>query len=196
MTLDFRFFILLLLLQPFSISLYGQESAASDITDSFDQILEEHRTWETYKVVPVTRMEAFANALKDSVEAYNQKIASLSNAVKENQQQLDKAREDVSQLRVELSESERRSDEILFLGMAFGKASYHTLVWGLIVLLFGFSAFTYLLFLRSNRVTRVSKKEREDLMEVLEEQRTKSREREVKLKRELQTVINQLNERG
>ncbi len=49
--------------------------------------------------------------------------------------------------------------------------------------------------MRSNRVTSKVKKEFEALNTEYEEHKTKARESQVKLKKELQTAVNQLNER-
>lgn len=56
------------------------------------------------------------------------------------------------------------------------------------------AALAYMMFMKSNRVTSRSRKELGALEQEFEDHKNKARETQVKLKRELQTSINKMEE--
>ncbi|MEP4532998.1 MAG: hypothetical protein ABJ004_07925 [Cyclobacteriaceae bacterium] len=169
---------------------------ATSITDSFDEIMEEYKTWQEYKVVPVTRMEEFKRALADSVAKGQKEISDLKKIISSQRIEMDSAQASIASLSESLEVSQGFNDQILFLGIPFKKPVYNSIVWVVIFVLLGSLILCYTMFLRSNRITKQAIKEREQVKDQLENQRTQSREKEVKLKRELQTALNKLNERS
>lgn len=186
--------LLSLLIIVFVSSSNAQTSTS--ITDSFDKIMEDHKTWQEYKVVPVTRMEEFKAALADSVAKGQKEINELKKIISAQRVEIDSAQANIESLSQSLEVSESFNDQILFLGIPFQKPVYNSIVWVMIFVLLGLLILSYMLFLRSNRITKQAIKEREQVKDQLENQRTQSREKEVKLKRELQTALNKLNEKS
>ena len=95
-----------------------------------------------------------------------------------------------------LDASLAQNGSIDFLGLSLSKLSYHIIVWSLILILTGLGLFAYTMFFRSNKLTVRHRKELEDLEREFERHKQAAREKQVKLKRELQTAINRLDSRG
>lgn len=170
--------------------------APTTIGESFDQLMSEYGTWDIYKVVPVTRMEQFSKSLTDTMKLKEARIQQLAGKIRNQQVKIDAANEKIAGLNESLEQSESTNDKIAFMGIDFQKSGYHVMMWALVAILFFLAALAYLLFIRSNKLTNQSRKECENLKKELEDQRTKSHENQLKIKRELQTAVNLLTEHG
>ncbi|MFT6866574.1 MAG: beta-lactamase regulating signal transducer with metallopeptidase domain [Cyclobacteriaceae bacterium] len=188
--------LVLTLISLNSIVSIGQIEAPKNIEESFNGIMNEYGTWEIYKVVPVSRLEQFSQALVDTMKVKESRISSLENTIAVQGTQLDSAEQQIGRLKMSLAKSETTNDQITFMGVDFNKTGYHLMVWLIVAILFGLAVFAHLLFIRSNRSTNQSKKECNALMTELEDQRTISHEKHLKIKRELQTAVNLLTENG
>lgn len=166
------------------------------INDQFDKILNDHKDWEIYKVVPVTKMNAFKKALNDTISKKEAKIKNLVTQIEDGTTQIEDERKKVETLKAELALSDEKNDEIVFLGISFAKTPYQVMVWSIIVVLIILMVFFYLMYLRSNSISTHSRKEIEQVKNELEELRTKAHEKQIKLKRQLQTAENLLSEKG
>ncbi|WP_258104572.1 hypothetical protein [Marinoscillum sp. MHG1-6] len=185
------------LLAAFLIAIsFISQAQPKDIKGAFDEIMKEHATWEIYKVVPVTKLEGFGKALGDTIATKERTISSLRTEVKELNVLLDSTNVTVASLRTNLNSSEALNDQIIFMGVEFTKIAYNVLVWTIVLALVGLLAFTYYLFKRSHVITRSARKELEEVKLKLDVQKEKAREREVKIKRELQTAMNKLHDNG
>ncbi len=170
---------------------YGQNS----LKEKYDNMIETTETYEQYKVIPRTRIDAFWAEVSDSLSRNNRTVYDLRQKIQEQQASITTSEAQVSDLSNQLSESLNQNDSINFLGISFSKVGYHLMVWLIIVALAVLGVISYLMFMRSNRVTTRVKKEHEELIAEFDAHKDKARETQVKLKRELQTAINNLNER-
>lgn len=186
-------YFLLLFVLLFSLTSTAQEQ---DIKGVFDQIMEDHTTWEIYKVVPVSKMNNFGQALGDTLAQKEETIASLNNEVASLNVSLDSANAKIGNLNSSLYESNAINDQIVFLGITFSKTAYNVLVWLKMFVLLGLLIFTYFMYKRSHMVTSAARKELADVKAQLEAQKEKTRDKEQRLKRELQTAVNKLYEHG
>lgn len=173
-----------------------QEFVPTNINEQFDKILKDHATWEIYKVVPVKKMNAFKTALNDTIRKKENKIIALKKMVDDAEAKTQMEEEKVSNLQVTLDSSQLKNNEITFLGITFSKTPYQFMVWSLIVVLVILIVIFYLMFLRSNSISSQSRREVEQVKKELEDLRTKAHEKQIKLKRQLQTAENLLNEKG
>ncbi|MEQ6167438.1 MULTISPECIES: hypothetical protein [unclassified Ekhidna] len=175
----------------FSISASAQET----LQQKFDNMLENTETYERYKVIPRTDLNAFWSEVTDTLNQKQQKIQQLQTETRDAKALAQQARAQLSDVQVKLDESLELNDTIYFLGIPFSKVGYHIMVWVIIIALAVLAVIAYFMFMRSNSVTSRTKREYEALQAEFEEHKTKAREMQVKLKRELQTAVNQLNER-
>ena len=181
--------ICLIILATFSLS--GQET----LNEKYNQLLETTETYEQYKVIPRTDLNVFWSEVMDSVNRQSGIIADLNTQVQSQQAQVVESRTQANEFEAKLNESLAFNDSISFLGISFTKTSYHIMVWLIIVALAVLAVFSYLMYMRSNSVTSSTKREFESLSAEFDEHRNSARETQAKLKRDLQTAINKLNER-
>ena len=170
-------------------------SQAQSLQEKYDEMLEKTETYEQYKVIPRTRLNAFWSETVDSLNDQATTINALRSEVATQQIEINSLKNEIAEIQVKLDESLRLNDSIYFIGIPFSKIGYHIMVWLIIAVLTTLGALSYLMFLRSNRITSKVKREYETLDKEFEEHKTNAREKQVKLKRDLQTAVNQLNER-
>ncbi|RYY35793.1 MAG: hypothetical protein EOP46_08760 [Sphingobacteriaceae bacterium] len=93
-----------------------------------------------------------------------------------------------------ISSSNAKVDEIKLLGISFTKASYNTLMWGLVI---GFGVALAIVIFSTGRYKHEAKyriKLYEELSEEFQTYKSKANEKEKKLARELQTERNKLDD--
>ncbi|MEQ8904731.1 hypothetical protein [Ekhidna sp.] len=175
----------------FIVPTFAQET----LQDKYDAMLEETETYEQYKVIPRTRLNAFWSEAMDSLNLKQRSIRELRSETADAKSLAQQARGELAEVQARLDESLELNDTIYFLGIPFSKVGYHIMVWVIIIALAVLGVMAYFMFIRSNSVTKRAKREFDSLQAEYEEHKTKARETQVKLKRELQTAVNQLNER-
>ncbi|MEM6736867.1 MAG: hypothetical protein AAGC64_10905 [Bacteroidota bacterium] len=170
---------------------FGQERS---LNEKYQALMETSESYNQYKVVLKSNLDAFWSEVMDSLKRNNQNMQNLSAQLSDQKVAVDSLNSTKIQLRKELEESLANNDSISFLSISFTKIGYHVMVWGIIFVLAVLGTIIYFMFLKSNKVTIKSKKELEALKLSYEQHKNKARQHEIKLKRELQTAINTLEE--
>lgn len=171
-----------------------EEEPDLSLQTQFEGMMTRYNTYERYKVVPISELNNFWEQVKDSVEQRNLAIARLESQIRLQKTETDTLRRQLSSTRAALDESEEVNDSIDFLGIRFSKPGYHVTVWIIIGLIAAVCAFIYFLYIRSHQTTTKVKREAENLRRELNDYKDKSRETQVRLKRELQTAVNTIEE--
>ena len=91
-----------------------------------------------------------------------------------------------------LEESNKTNASISFLGIAFLKPVYHAVVWLIILGILVIAGFIYVLYMRSNNVTKASLRDYESLKREFDEYRDDSKQKQILMKRDIQTMLNTL----
>ncbi|MDE0472391.1 MAG: hypothetical protein OXH57_10660 [Ekhidna sp.] len=186
LTLSFILPIILLL------SANAQES----LQEEYDYLIRDTETYEHYKVIPKTRLDQFWALVIDSVSVKNQEISNLKIKLSYEQKVVGRLKAEADQFQRELNDSLTQNSSINFFGLSLSKSSYQMIVWAIIIILILVAGFAYSMYFRSNRLTVLHRKRLEEVELEYEQHRTYARDRQVKLKRELQTAINKLESEG
>lgn len=156
--------------------------------------LMEYSTYEKYKVIPITDINAFWANVDDSLRVKANRISQLEKKITELEVEMDTLNNKLSSVQNKLSNSRSVNDQIEFIGISFNKTAYHIMVWSIVIVLVVLAVIGYMMYMRSNMVTTRARKESESLRAALEDAKDKARETQVKLKRELQTAVNTIEE--
>ncbi|MAE84738.1 MAG: hypothetical protein CMB80_18505 [Flammeovirgaceae bacterium] len=170
------------------------ESQPNNLKGTFEGMMEKYSTYEQYKVIPITRMNQFWAEVNDSLVTKDKSNAKLKGEIIALKAMIDSLNSELSTVKANLETSEETNSEISFLGIPFDKTIYHIMVWAIIILLAALTILTYFMYIRSNGLTSRFKKDLEQLRHEYDDHRDKSREAQVKLKRELQTAVNTIDE--
>ncbi len=180
----------LLLLLALSFTVYAQEN--NTLRNSLSDIMAQSESYEEYKVIKTSKLLNFKSAMSDSINAYQLKIKRLEMSSIETKAELKTIQAELDMIKEKLVESEGQNAEIGFLGLSIRKGFYNALVWSIIALL---SAIIVVIYTRIKHVCSVVKRVKSAYSKIVEEyrhQRFQATEKQITLRRELQTALNRL----
>lgn len=180
------------LLLSISISVYGQEENNTPLRKVLNDIMADAESYQEYKVIKTSRLLNFKSAMIDSINAYQKQIKNLEMTSVETQAELKILRNDLELIKSKLDISETENAEISFLGMSFRKSFYSAFVWSIIALL---STVIVVIYTRIKHVCNVVKRVKSAYSKIVDEyrnQRFQATEKQMMLRRELQTALNRL----
>ncbi|WP_109832132.1 hypothetical protein [Reichenbachiella versicolor] len=170
---------------------WGQENIQDQFNTFYDK---ETNTWQEYRMMKMPKLKEFWEVVSDTLALKDQSIKSGLEQVAKLEADVKSRDTRIAELETQLTESMSLNDSISFIGMNMSKIAYTIIVWSIIVALAVAVIVVYLMFMRSNVVTKKVQKAYNSLETEYAEHRDRARESQVKLKRELQTALNTLHE--
>lgn len=171
-----------------------EETPDLSLQGQFEGMMSKYNTYERYKVIPITELNNFWAQVNDSIGQRNRAITRLESEIRAQKIETDTLKRQLTETRASLKESMEINDSIEFLGIRFSKGGYHLTVWIIIGIIAAICLFMYFLYMRSNQTTVRIKREAEKVRREYSDHKDKSRETQVRLKRELQTAVNTIEE--
>lgn len=181
---------------PFSSFSQGeeQEEVPNTLENQYIELKKESNNYQAYKVVREVKLDEFWSAVADTLSEARSEIGSLKAEVKDLKSNVAKLEAGIAERDSSLSEQEYQIEHMSFLGLDMTKTGYTTFTWSIIFILIISVLILYFRFNSANRVTKNTRKEYAQLQEEFEDHKKRTREKETKLKRDLQTEINQVEE--
>jgi hypothetical protein len=190
-----RFKILVIFsMVAFAMQFEAKAQEDAKLSEQYQNMIENSETFEKYKVIPIAKVNSFGQIMNDTINSLKESISVAKNARLEAEKARDSAKRQMTRIEEELETTKEAVDEMPFLGMSTSKVTYNVIMWSLVVVLIAGLVVVYFMFLKSFRTTRQAKKDKELVSEELEELRKRSHDKQVKIKRELQTALNKLEE--
>lgn len=166
----------------------------STLDQQFEELKKKSNDYQEYEVIKQYTLNQFWNIVQDSVNDLKSNINNLQATLNEQERQVNELNQQMQEQKTALEESEYESARMSFLGILIRKDVFMTTA-GII---FGVLVITLVVigikFRMNEKLTRRKKKDFEELSAEFEEYRKIVRQREIKIKRELQTVQNKLEE--
>jgi uncharacterized membrane protein len=169
--------------------------AQSDSLDaSFTQLIEQSETYQQYKVIETSELNALWSDVRSEIQAYQLRLdqGEEENAILRNEIEVSKGK--ISSAETKIAELEMSVGTVNFLGGSLSSGVYHLIVWGIILILLLIAIFIYGLTLKSRTESRKTSIDYKAVLNEYEEFKERSRKKEIKVKRELQTALNNLEE--
>ena len=186
----FHNYLLMALVAIFSIS----SLQAQTLQDQFKSFYEESSNWEDYKVIKVNEVNRFWKVVTDSLNKKDATIGDAQVRIDNLEKKIDELTVQINQTQEKLEASNKKNNSIAFLGIPFAKAVYHLMVWLIIVGVIVVAAFGFLLYKRSNSLTKTTLRDYEGLKREFDEYREDSKQKQILMKRDIQTMLNTLEE--
>ncbi|WKK73973.2 hypothetical protein QYS49_19305 [Marivirga salinae] len=178
----------------FGIHFDAKAQDDANLSEQYQNMVEGSETFEKYKVISIAKVNSFGQIMNDSINSLKEKVSSSKNARLQAEKERDSAKSQMTELKNELETTQSAVDEMPFLGIPMSKTTYNIVMWSIVVILIAGLAIVYVMFLKSYRTTRQAKKDKELVDQELEDLRKRSHDKQVKIKRELQTALNKLEE--
>lgn len=186
-----RFFIILF--TGFSLFCYAQDNDLS-IKERWSKTIDKSETYNEYKVIKRTALSELWKAVEDTMNGLRQDLAEERSVVKSQASQITSMKKEAEEKETLLQNAISERDNMSFLGMPVEKSVYSTMMWIFVFILSGICAFLFFLFKRSHSVTTEKIRDYDQLQKAFEEYKQGKMEMERKLKREMQTYINKIEE--
>lgn len=195
-TLSMRSLIAALLVMAFA-GLQAQdisENESNSLGDQYNELKAKSNNYQIYKVVKEASLDAFWSSVRDTLGNERREINELNAEVKNLKAEVNSLNDQVAERDKALEEQAYQIDHMSFLGIQLTKGTYITVTWVIIFALFITALVLYFRFQSAHSVTAKTKKEFSTLQDEFDAHRQRTRESETKLKRDLQTEINRVEE--
>lgn len=160
------------------------------ISGTYKTLYERSETYNNYKVIRISSMNALMNKVYDTLRVHKQTIADRNQEIIDLKNNIEILNNKITELDEELKATQKVAGSISFLGLLISKATYNIILWTIIAGLVVLLVIAYGSHARSLKLYSIARKEFTDLNEEFEEYRRTSQENKVKLGRELQTERN------
>jgi len=191
----FKFFTILSLAFLLVINVNAQEEAPSkNLSEQYESLMKKSTSYQEYKVIKKVGINELWKNINDSLNLAASKNITALNEINRLEIEL-KSTKDSLNLRTEaLDESNFGRDRISFVGMPLLKGTYNTIVWAIIFILAAIAVLLFLRFVKSNSLTKSTRKDYNKLEEEFENYKKISRENDINIKRDLQTAVNTIED--
>lgn len=165
----------------------------------YDYLLSRSKNANGYKLVNPYRLASFWKSVSDTLANERKKLNAANAKLSAQTKTISTAQPLSTEETVKLDEAPETNantttDKLIFLGMSFTKAGYHTLVWGLIL---GLTTTLFIVIVRSAKNINEAQHKTElyeELTAEFQKFKSKANEKERKLTRELQDERNLVEE--
>jgi len=160
------------------------------IKEQFEFIMEKSSRWKTYKVIEIAWLKKFESGFVDSLNSIRQDFIGAERLVAERDKTIKTLELSLKENKDALSTIQNEKDSMSLFGILMSKSSYNLFIWSLVGGLLIVAGFFFLLFKRSNSVTKETNIRLEEVREEFDTHRKNALVREQKLARKLQDEIN------
>lgn len=186
--------LLLVVILALQITSNAQNDNANSLYNQFEDLKESSNNYQIYKVVKESSLDDFWRSVRDSIRNNHKEINDLEVELARLNSEVAGLQKDVSERDMDLTNQADAIENITFLGVNMQKSTYSAITWTIILILAIAVLILYFRFKNSNKITINSRREFDSLSNEFDEHRQRTRENETKLKRDLQTEINRVEE--
>lgn len=170
------------------------QEAKPTLEEKWESMLEKAETYQHYKVIKKTDLKDVWKSVQDSIVRFKTELVQERKKITGQQAQIESLQKEVTDLKSRLNSITKEKDSMTFMGGQVDKYSYASALWVIIAIVAIGCGILFFLFQNAHRVTRQKIKKYEDLFTEFEEHKKLNLEKERKLKRELQTQVNLIEE--
>lgn len=177
-------------------NIYAQQPVSGPIAVSPDKSISGQYQFIMGKVYHYQQpmIATFYKSVQDSLKIQRTNFANVQSKLSVQTKKLTALQTDVDTKEESLNQTNAQVNSISFLGMPVAKATYNTIMWGLVIALGALAAVVIFLSGSARREAHYRTKLYNDLEEEYKGYKTKANDKEKKLSRDLQTVRNKLEE--
>jgi DNA repair exonuclease SbcCD ATPase subunit len=185
-----RNIILPVLLVCLSVTAFAQKDinawkSETTIEQQYEVFKENLNFWDGKYFMTPPQLDAYYNALSDSVAELENEIAARASRINELEEELAETNGQLEDTQAELDTSIENRNSISIFGLEMGKGTYPLTMTVIIIALLALLGFLFMLYKRSHNVTARTKKDYKDLKEEFETHKKNALDRYTKINTEL-----------
>lgn len=174
------------------INAWKQENSLEQQYEVFKENL---NFWDGNYFLKESQLDDFYGALSDTISGLEKQLAGSNNKINQQKQELANKQQLIDDTQAKLDESKKLQDSITVLGIDINKTFYSTVMYLFILGVLVLAGFVYLLFKKSNKVTRETKKEYNELKAEYEDHKKQALDRYTKINMELHKTRMELQKK-
>lgn len=174
------------------INAWKQENSLEQQYEVFKENL---NFWDGNYFLKESQLDDFYGALSDTISGLEKQLAGSNNKINQQKQELANKQQLIDDTQAKLDESKKLQDSITVLGIDINKTLYSTVMYLFILGVLVLAGFVYLLFKKSNKVTRETKKEYNELKAEYEDHKKQALDRYTKINMELHKTRMELQKK-
>jgi hypothetical protein len=170
------------------------QDTLNTLDSKWNYMLSKAENYEAYKVINKNQLNEVYKSIKDTLTQLRAGLAAERLKVKGQNDQILLLNKQIKDEKTKFDQVSDEKDSIGFMGMQINKYAYVSLLWIVLIGIAAGSVLMFFLYRNSKNITRTKSQEYSVLEKQLEEAKAARTETERKLKREMQTLINKLDE--
>jgi hypothetical protein len=164
------------------------------LNKKWELTLSKAEDYQYYKVIKKTELTELWKVVEDSLRRLNESLYQQKIKIKQQDNQLLQLQQQVNDTKTMLEKMNNEKDNISFLGASVNKNTYVNILWIVMLLVVIVAGIIFFMYYGSNKITMQKKSEHDQLFKSFEEYKLARIEVERKLRRELQTYMNKIED--
>lgn len=161
------------------------------IDNQFEYVIRRSNSWQDYKTVKKTWLYALKAHTIDSLNAVHKDLSDTRAVVEAQAKEIEDLKLNLSNTKTSLDNTIVEKDSMELFGIQMTKPNYSLILWSIVGVLSALLLFFIYKYRNSNAITKQAKISLAETEEEFEEHRRVALEREQKVRRELQDMINE-----
>ncbi|HXA02537.1 MAG TPA: hypothetical protein VNW99_11155 [Cytophagaceae bacterium] len=186
-------FIITSMLLIISSGVFAQDTLKT-LDSKWNNMLNKAENYQDYKVINKNQLNGLYKSIQDTLSNLRTGLLNEKIKVKGQNDQIDLLNKQIKEEKTAFDQISNDKNSIGFLGMQINKYAYVSLLWIMLIGISVGSVLMFFLYKNSKKITNAKSQEYEVLAKQLEEAKAAKAETERRLKREIQTLVNKLEE--
>jgi hypothetical protein len=178
----------------FIVGVAFSQDKTESLNKKWGNMLDKAESYQFYKVIKKSELDDLWKAVQDSSNKVKNELRVEKNLVKQQNAQISQLQKQDYEVKTKLERVSKDKNNMVFLGMDVNKYTYTVVLWFIIFLVLIGCGVLFFLYYNSNNITVQKINDYELLSKTLEEYKYSKIEMERKLKREIQTYVNKIEE--
>lgn len=161
------------------------------IDSQFEYVIRRSNSWQDYKTVKKTWLYTLKAHTIDSLKAVHKDLNDTQIIVETQAKEIEGLKLNLNNTKTSLDDTIAEKDSMELFGMPMSKPNYSLTLWSIVGVLSALLLFFIYRFKNSNSITKQAKNSLSEIEEEFDEHRRNALEREQKVRRQLQDMINE-----
>jgi hypothetical protein len=170
------------------------QDTLNTLDSRWNYMLSKAENYEAYKVINKNQLNEMYKSIQDSLAKFRADLLAEKNKVKDQNNQILLLDKQIKDGKTKFDQVSDEKNSIGFMGIQINKYAYVSLLWIVLIGVAAGSVLMFFLYRNAKNIARAKSQEYSVLEKQLEEAKAAKTETERKLKREIQTLINKLDE--
>lgn len=184
----------IILFWSFNVMAQDDVEAPQNLEQQFRTMIDNTETFKEYKVIKIEMLNNFWSVVEDSLQEKQEAIVQAKQKISEQSSRITSLNNTIDEGKASVEQAAYDREHINVIGIDFQKGTFILISFGLIGLLIAIIAVGFGKYKYNSTVAAEKARDYDKLEQEYKAYQDDSREKQMKLKREIQTYMNKLEE--